>query len=53
MTESFAELFEQSQQAISKLKPGAIVTGIVVEMWNNMIGHRIHPEWQLRRTRST
>lgn len=32
MTESFAELFEQSQQALAKLKPGAIVSGIVVEI---------------------
>ena len=29
MTESFAELFEQSEAKFSKLKPGAIVTGIV------------------------
>jgi small subunit ribosomal protein S1 len=29
MTESFAELFEQSQIALVKLKPGAIVTGVV------------------------
>ena len=27
MTESFAELFEQSQANLAKLKPGAIVTG--------------------------
>ncbi len=32
MTESFAELFEQSQQAIAKLKPGSIVLGTVVEV---------------------
>ncbi len=32
MTESFAELFEQSQIALVKLKPGAIVSGIVVEI---------------------
>ena len=31
MTESFAELFEQSQ-SLAKLKPGAIVSGIVVEI---------------------
>ena len=37
MTESFAELFEQSQQAISKLKPGAIVSGIVVEIRNDVV----------------
>jgi small subunit ribosomal protein S1 len=32
MSESFAELFEQSQIALVKLKPGAIVTGVVVEI---------------------
>ena len=32
MSESFAELFEQSQIALVKLKPGAIVTGTVVEI---------------------
>ena len=32
MTESFAELFEQSQIALVKLKPGAIVSGLVVEI---------------------
>jgi len=32
MTESFAELFEQSQSHIAKLKPGAIVTGVVVDI---------------------
>jgi small subunit ribosomal protein S1 len=32
MSESFAELFEQSQIALVKLKPGAIVSGIVVEI---------------------
>src|SRR5690625_3252580 len=32
MTESFAELFEQSQQTLAKLKPGSIVSGIVVEI---------------------
>ncbi|MFN9731044.1 MAG: 30S ribosomal protein S1 [Pseudomonadota bacterium] len=31
MTESFAELFERSQ-AIAKLKPGTIVTGVVVDI---------------------
>ncbi len=31
MTESFAELFEQSQ-SLAKLKPGAIVSGIIVEI---------------------
>ncbi|HET7611505.1 MAG TPA: 30S ribosomal protein S1 [Rhodanobacteraceae bacterium] len=31
MTESFAELFEQSQ-SLAKLKPGSIVSGIVVEI---------------------
>ena len=32
MTESFAELFEQSQQTIAKLKPGSIVMGTIVEV---------------------
>ncbi|GAB3038228.1 MULTISPECIES: 30S ribosomal protein S1 [Oleiagrimonas] len=32
MTESFAELFEQSEQTLARLKPGAIVSGIVVEV---------------------
>ena len=37
MTESFAELFEQSQSALSKLKPGAIVSGVVVEVRNDVV----------------
>jgi small subunit ribosomal protein S1 len=32
MTESFAELFERSQQPLAKLRPGAIVTGTVVDI---------------------
>jgi small subunit ribosomal protein S1 len=36
MTESFAELFEQSQ-TLNKLKPGAIVSGIVVEIRNDVV----------------
>ena len=36
MTESFAELFEQSQ-TLSKLKPGSIVTGIVVEIRSDVV----------------
>src|SRR5574337_1678936 len=36
MTESFAELFEQSQ-TLNKLKPGAIVTGTVVEVRNDVV----------------
>ncbi len=36
MTESFAELFEQSQ-SLNKLKPGSIVSGIVVEIRNDVI----------------
>ena len=36
MTESFAELFEQSEK-LSKLKPGAIVTGIVVEVRSDVV----------------
>ena len=37
MNESFAELFEQSQIAIAKLKPGAIVKGIVVEIRSDVV----------------
>ncbi|MCK9539564.1 30S ribosomal protein S1 [Dokdonella sp.] len=37
MTESFAELFEQSQQSLSKLRSGAIVSGIVVEIRSDMV----------------
>lgn len=36
MTESFAELFERSQ-TISKLKPGAIVAGVVVDIRNDAV----------------
>jgi small subunit ribosomal protein S1 len=32
MTESFAELFEQSQTSLNNLKAGAIVTGTVEEI---------------------
>jgi len=37
MTESFAELFEQSQTNLANLKPGAIVTGIIVEVRNDVV----------------
>src|SRR6187551_1795373 len=37
MTESFAELFEQSQAHIAKLKPGSIVTGTVVEVRTDVV----------------
>src|SRR6478752_6177385 len=37
MTESFAELFEQSQIALVKLKPGAIVSGVVVEIRSDVV----------------
>ncbi|NII10438.1 30S ribosomal protein S1 [Oleiagrimonas sp. C23AA] len=37
MTESFAELFEQTQQTLAKLKPGSIVSGIVVEIRNDVV----------------
>ena len=37
MTESFAELFEQSQTNLAKLKPGSIVTGIVVEVRGDVV----------------
>jgi len=36
MTESFAELFEESER-LSKLKPGAIVSGIVVDIRSDMV----------------
>jgi len=36
MTESFAELFEQSQ-TLAKLKPGTIVSGIEVEIRNEVV----------------
>ncbi|MDZ4812473.1 MAG: 30S ribosomal protein S1 [Pseudomonadota bacterium] len=36
MTESFAELFEMSQ-TIARLKPGSIVTGIVVEIRSDVV----------------
>ncbi|WP_395791449.1 30S ribosomal protein S1 [Aquimonas sp.] len=36
MTESFAELFEQSEK-LSKLKPGAIVVGVVVEIRSDVV----------------
>ena len=37
MTESFAELFEQSQAHLAKLKPGSIVKGIVVDVRNDVV----------------
>ncbi|MGY3264964.1 MULTISPECIES: 30S ribosomal protein S1 [unclassified Lysobacter] len=37
MTESFAELFEASQTNLAKLKPGSIVTGIVVEVRGDVV----------------
>lgn len=37
MTESFAELFEQSQANLAKLKPGAIVTGTVVDVRTDVV----------------
>jgi small subunit ribosomal protein S1 len=37
MTESFAELFEQSQSHLANLKPGAIVTGTVVDVRNDVV----------------
>ncbi|MCO5056165.1 30S ribosomal protein S1 [Thermomonas sp.] len=36
-TESFAELFENSQINFAKLKPGAIVKGIVVDVRNDVV----------------
>ncbi|WP_255475749.1 30S ribosomal protein S1 [Luteimonas sp. 9C] len=37
MTESFAELFEASQTNLAKLKPGAIVTGVVVQVRTDVV----------------
>jgi small subunit ribosomal protein S1 len=37
MTESFADLFEFSQQSLAKLKPGAIVLGTVVEIRSDVV----------------
>ncbi|TWI03887.1 SSU ribosomal protein S1P [Luteimonas cucumeris] len=37
MTESFAELFEQSQTHLAKLKPGSIVVGTVVEVRSDVV----------------
>ncbi len=37
MTESFAELFEQSQLGIAKLKPGSIVIGTIVEVRSDVV----------------
>ena len=37
MTESFAELFEASQSSLARLKPGSIVTGVVVEVRNDVV----------------
>ncbi len=37
MTESFAELFEASHANLAKLKPGSIVTGIVVDVRNDVV----------------
>ena len=36
MTESFAELFEQSQ-SLNKLRSGAIVSGVVVEIRSDVV----------------
>lgn len=37
MTESFAELFEQSQTQLAKLKNGAIITGTVIDVRNDVV----------------
>ncbi len=37
MTESFAELFEASQTDLAKLKPGAIVTGTVIQVRSDVV----------------
>ncbi|MEN1929353.1 30S ribosomal protein S1 [Luteimonas sp. MJ204] len=37
MTESFAELFEQSEAHLAKLKPGSIVTGTVIQVRTDVV----------------
>lgn len=37
MSESFAELFERSQQPLTKLRPGSIVVGVVVDVKNDVV----------------
>src|SRR5690606_17146902 len=37
MTESFAELFEQAEAKLAKLKPGSIVIGTVVEIRSDVV----------------
>ena len=37
MTESFADLFEQSQMATAKLKPGSIIIGTIVEVRSDVV----------------
>ncbi len=37
MTESFADLFEQSQMGIAKLKPGSIIIGTIVEVRSDVV----------------
>ena len=37
MSESFAELFERSQQPLTKLRPGAIVVGVVVDVTSDVV----------------
>ena len=37
MTESFAELFEASEANLAKLKPGSIVSGVVVEVRGDVV----------------
>jgi len=37
MSESFAELFERSQQSLNKLRPGAIVNGVVVDVKDDVV----------------
>jgi small subunit ribosomal protein S1 len=37
MSESFAELFERSQQPLTKLRPGSIVVGTIVEIRSDVV----------------
>ena len=45
MTESFAELFEASQANLAKLKPGAIVSGTVVEVRGDVVVINVWGSW--------
>src|SRR3546814_3273436 len=46
MTESFAELFEQSQTNLAKLKPGALVSGTVFDERTHLVVTNAGPKPQ-------